>query len=337
MREGMSNAQQPANTISRRQFLKITAVAGGLLACGRLLQTSLDYPDHTLRETRTLMGTVINLVVIAPERQAGCDAIKETFAEMERLIACFNHRQQGTALASLNQAGYLIMPPAELVAILERAIDYGNLTGGAFDVSVKPLLDAFKAGQTGEPSLRHLVNYRQIRVTPELISLGKPGMSLTLDGIAKGQVVDSATTVLQSRGFDRVLVEAGGDLVGLGTRADGRPWQVGIAHPRQAGVLGVLSLTARAMASSGDYLHAFSQDWRHHHIIDPRSGTSPTDLAGVTVLAPTATDADALSTALMVMGPEDGLSLIERLPHVEGLLVTKKMQIIRSSGFPKLT
>jgi FAD:protein FMN transferase len=333
-------ARATTHSLSRRQFLKITAAVSGLLVGGHLLRVGFDTPTHTLRETRTLMGTIINLVVIAGDRPAGQEAIAATFAEMERLILCFDHRRQGAALARLNRVGHLAQPPTELVAVLQLARQYSDLTGGAFDVSVKPLLDAYRAGRGGDPALHRLVDYRQIRISPDAIALGRPGMALTLDGIAKGQVADGATAVLQSHGFGNILVEAGGDLATLGQRADGTNWRVGVTHPRQAaggGILGALSLTNRALASSGDYMHAFSQDWRHHHILDPRSGVSPAELAGATVLAPTAADADALSTAMMVLGPQAGLNLVERLPHVEALLVTKEMKLVRSSGFPPLT
>jgi thiamine biosynthesis lipoprotein len=332
-------ARPKVGTMNRRQFLKITAAASGLLIGGGLLKFGLNPSGHTLRETRTLMGTLINLVVIARTQHSAREAVEATFAEMARLIIYFDHRRHDAALARLNRAGRLSRPPANLVSLLELAQRYGDLTGGAFDVTVKPLLEAYQSGQSVTPSLHNLVDYRQVQVSPDLISLNRPGMALTLDGIAKGQVVDGATAVLRSRGFENILVEAGGDLTGLGNRADGSTWRVGIAHPRQAasgGLLGVLPLTDRAMASSGDYMHVFSQDWRHHHILDPRSGISPADLSAATVLAPAAADADALSTAMMVMGRRAGLALIERLPYIEALLVTKEMQLIRSSGFPSL-
>lgn len=259
-----------------------------------------------------------------------------TFAEMERLIALFDWRRADSPLARLNETGLLRHPPPELVDLLRQAALYSEASGGAFDVTVQPLVAASRAGKTPAISQSRLVDYRQLQISPTQIKLVQPSMAVTLDGIGKGRVVDGGTAVLQAQGFPHVMVEAGGDLVGRGRRGDGRPWQVGINHPRRNDLLGVLPISEQAMATSGDYQHSFTQNRAAHHIIDPRRGVSPADLASVTVLAPTATAADALSTALMVLGPERGLALVERLPHVAALLVTKEMDIIRSAGFPAL-
>ncbi len=319
--------------LSRRQFLQITAAAATVLLASRLPWPKQPTPFN---ETRTLMGTVINLAVISADATAAQTAIAATFAEMERLIALFDHRQPQSALAVLNRTGQLTAPPAELVGLIERAHQYSDLTNGAFDVSVKPLVDAYEAGVSNAAAARHLVNYRDIQANAQAITLGQPGMALTLDGIAKGRVVDGATAVLQAHGFSHILVEAGGDLVGLGTHADGTPWRVGINHPRKAEtqLLRVLPVSMQAVATSGDYRHRFSQNFDQHHIIDPRTGVSPAELASVTVLAPTATDADALSTAVMVLGYEAGLALVDSLPHVEALFITKTMEIRQTAGFP---
>lgn len=325
-------AMTPTTTVSRRQFLQITAVAGGVYLGGRWLRR-LAQQTHTLRETRLLMGTTINLTVVSDDADRSRQAIAATFAEMERLIAIFDWRQPDTPLATLNQTGRLAHPPADLVDILQQANRYSALTDGAFDVTVQPLLTAVRHG-ADPASAQRLVDYRRLHVTPQQITLAD-GMQVTLDGIAKGRVIDGATTVLQTHGFDNVLVEAGGDLAARGTRSDGQPWRVGVTHPRQTdSPLDVLALGAQAAATSGDYQHVFNHDFSAHHIVDPRQGVSPAKLAGVTVLAPAAMDADALSTAVMVLGPEAGLTLIERLPHVAALLVTKKMKIIRSAHFP---
>jgi thiamine biosynthesis lipoprotein len=323
--------------LSRRRFLQIiaatTAVSGAYLVGKR---PSFGRQFTAFNETRVLMGTVVNLAVIGDDATAARQTIADTLAEMERLIALFDHRQPHSPLARLNQTGQLADPPAELTAIIQQAQQYGDLTGGAFDISVKPLLDAHRAGLPIDAYLA-VVDYRQIETSAAQIRLGQPGMALTLDGIAKGRVVDGATAVLQARGFQNILVEAGGDLMGLGMRPDGAPWRVGLAHPRattDGALLRVLPLAAQAAATSGDYQHSFSQDFRQHHIVNPRTGYSPSELASVTVLAPSAADADALSTAVMVLGGEAGLALAARLPHVEALVVTKALEVRQTAGFP---
>lgn len=320
--------------LNRRQFLKISAAAGALLLGGRLLKRGLAAGPTTLKETRTLMGTIIHLTLITPDLAHGQAVINATFAEMERLITYFDHRQPGSLVTRLNRQGRLSGAPPELVDIIGRAIDYGKLTGGAFDITVKPLLDVYRSGSTAIETKRVLVDFRRLRLSGNTIVFNRPGMEITLDGMAKGRVVDAATAVLQANGFANIMVEAGGDLMGHGTNADGRPWRVGIANPRESGVLSVLPVSGQAAATSGDYMNSFTSDLSLYHIINPHTGLSPTELAAATVITPTAMDADALSTAVMVLGTEQGLRLINQLPHTEALLVTKQMQVIRSAGFP---
>jgi len=332
----VTSSPQPG-TLNRRQFLKITAVATaitGALLAGRQLKINQTAVPFT--QTRALMGTVIHLSVIAGNTGAAQNAVEAAFAEMARLIAIFDHRQPASPLAQLNQTGALVSPPTELVEVIQRAQQYGRLTRGAFDISVKPLVDAYQNGLSDTAAQRPLVDYRKIQADAANITLGHPGMALTLDGIAKGRVVDGATAVLQAHGFSNILVEAGGDLMGLGRHADGSPWRVGIENPRpgEERLMRVFPISMQAVATSGDYMYRFSQDFSQHHIIDPRTGTSPTDLASVTVLAPSATDADALSTAVMVLGSEAGLELAARLPHVEVLVITKALEIRQTAGFP---
>lgn len=322
---------------NRRDFLRMTAVSSALLVGGYVLGQKRHPNVVTLRESRLLMGTIINLALVTNDAAQGQQALAATFAEMGRLISIFGHRQPESPLAQLNRSGQLTAPPSELVELVKLAITYGDVSDGAFDISVKPLVDAYEAGDAAALAKQSLVDYRQIDVNNDRLSLRKPGMALTLDGIAKGRVVDGGTAVLRAQGFSNILVEAGGDLLGYGLRADERPWHVGITHPRQAqtnAILATLPISNQAVATSGDYQHSFRQDWSLHHILDPRTGLSPTDLASVTVMAPTATDADALSTTLMVLGSDAGLTLVESLPHVEALLVLKTMEQRRSTGFP---
>ena len=323
-------------TLKRRKFLPITAAAGALALAGGVLSPWMNNIETTTRHaTSTLMGTRINLTVIAEDRRRAQAAIETTFAAMQRLIAFFDHRQPASPLTTLNYSGRLNEAPPELIEVLARSVAFGNLTGGAFDVTMKPLFDARRAGVADISKLRTLVDYRQIEIDGQRVRLGIPGAAITLDGIAKGRVIDGGVEALHQMGFDRVVVEAGGDLRTLGSRADGRPWRVGIAHPRHAAqgeILSVLPVDAQSVATSGDYMNTFAADFSRHHIIDPRSGHSPVDLASATVLAATAMDADALGTALMVMGSEAGLALAERLPGVEAVLVTKDLHVLKTSG-----
>jgi thiamine biosynthesis lipoprotein len=333
------NASVPlSTTFTRRDMLKITAVAGTLALGGKLVANCWLPRPQTIRETRTLMGTIINLALVTDDKRAGRAVIEAAFAEMERLIDLFDHRHPEAQLAILNRDGQLPKPAPELVDLMNLALGYGRLTNGAFDITVKPVIDALKSDGGNQEATR-LVDYRKVAVNNDMIAFNQPGMAVTLDGIAKGRVVDGAVTVLQANNFSDILVEAGGDLWGQGQRLDGAPWRVGVANPRptaETAVLAIFPVTTQAAATSGDYQNSFTPDFALHHIVDPATAVSPLELASATVIAPSAADADALSTALMVMGPDKGLALAKRLPHVEALLVAKDLQIYRSRGFPAL-
>lgn len=324
----------------RRRFLKIVAAAGavglGTVPLWRWLAGDGSLP--MVRETRLLMGTVINLALITPDAAAGRVAVTATLDEMARWVALLDHRQPASALGRLNADGLLDPAPAELLEVVAAALEMSALSGGAFDVTVKPVLDAYRAGQTAVDHLRPLVDYRLVDVQDRTVRLGRPGMALTLDGLAKGRVVDAGVAALRAQGYDRVLVEAGGDLLAGGAPHAGRAWQVGIQPPRGGG-LGAAALTVpvhqQALATSGDYQHAFTADFSLHHILDPRTLRSPAALASATALAPTAMQADALSTACLVLGPEAGLALADRLPGCAALLIDKDLRLYRSARFPE--
>jgi len=319
--------------LNRREFLKIAAASGAVLVGGGYWHWQVDRPT-LWRAQRTLMGTQVQLTLATDDISRGRVAAAAMFAEMERLIAIFDHRRIATPLARLNQAGDLNDPPAELVELLTLAQQYATLSAGAFDISVKPLVDAARVGELALSSILDRVDYQAIEIGSRRLRLGRAGMALTLDGLAKGRVIDGAVAILRALGFGRVLVEAGGDLSGYMDTTAAEPWRVGVVHPRapQASPLAVLPVRQRAVATSGDYQYTYSADYRRHHILDPRTGWSPAELASVTVLAPTAADADALSTTLMVLGPRDGLALVERLHHVEALLVAKDLSTYASGG-----
>ena len=325
------------NPASRRHFLKITALAGTALGAPALAGLALRGRMLELAETRTLMGTIVHLTVVTPDETTGRAALEATFGEMERLITIFDHRRRESPLARLNRAGELPGAPGDLLALVAEALRYGDLTGGAFDVTVKPVVDKYSAGGRDASAERARVDYRRVHVTRSGIRFDVPGMAITLDGIAKGYVVDGGVATLKRHGFTDVVVEAGGDLLASGQGIGGDSWRVGIAHPRPQrlnGYLARFSLRDQAVATSGDYLNAFTSDLSLHHIIDPRTGTSPAELASVSVVAPSATAADALSTALMVTPLDVGIAIAQRLAGVEALFVTKDLDVRRTAGFP---
>jgi FAD:protein FMN transferase len=336
----MSEQRSPnLRRFSRRRFIRIVAAAG-IGSVGLCLLGRVDDPrPPEVSVTRTLMGTIINVILIGEERGKLMAALEAAFGRMAELEGVMSRFLPGSSLSRLNKEGRLPNPSPELLNVLQQAQQVSELTGGAFDITVKPLFDLYFSrpqadnrqlpGDAEIQSAREKVGYHFVHLTDHEIFLERPGMSLTLDGIAKGYIVDAGVFVLRSLGFNEVLVEAGGDLMGSGGKSDTRPWEVGIQSPRRSrpGTIATVEIRDRAVATSGDYMQALDPEFQHHHIIDPRSGLSPAELSSVSVLAPGACQADALATGLMVLGVDKGLALLGRLPGVEALFITKDMKL----------
>ncbi|MBI4500662.1 MAG: FAD:protein FMN transferase [Gemmatimonadetes bacterium] len=330
--------------ITRKEFLRITAVAGVSVALGGSLTSALVKGAglHRIRETRTRIGTIVTITVVHPDAAAARHMVTEAFDEMERLEDILSRHRAETPLARLNREGQIFDAPVELQQVVRASLDYSATTGGAFDITVAPLVNLYRSrfAAAGRPpaeseveQARELVGHQRVLVDGSSIRFATRGMAITLDGIAKGYVVDRTVEQLKAQGAERVLVAASGDMssVNQGWPDDG--WEIGVQNPRdQAGLIGLLRIHGQSLATSGDYQEYFTPDKRFHHIIDPRSGTSPERTSAVTVVAPKAMDADALATGVFVLGPADGLVLLDRLTEVEGMIVDKELRVVRSNG-----
>ena len=331
--------------LNRREFVRISAISAGVLALGGIGVKEIIKAGEAreVSETRELLGTFITIKLIDTEMKHAKGAIEDAFSEIKRLSLVLSRHDPASELAILNRTGTIANASPELVGVVQKALAFTDLTGGAFDVSVLPLLtlftDSFADG--GEaPSEKSVdaalekVGSRFIELNDRTISLAAPGMGLTLDGIAKGYVIDQAAALLRARGLTQVLVEAGGDMALRGMREDGEPWKIGVTHPRAlAGYFEVIQTSNDCLATSGDYENAFTPDYSWHHIIDPRLGHSPREVASATVIAPDTTYADALATAAVVLGISESLALFEKLPGVQALLINKEMKSFSTSGF----
>lgn len=332
--------------MSRRQFLKITAVAGSLVGLGALGMEALkaDARLHRVHKTHLLLGTVANITLITDRPGEAEAAINASFETMTALEAVMSRFKPDSQLSRLNAAGELTGPHPALIEVLTRAAYYSDLTGGAFDVTVEPVLALYRehALRGGVPSAdavaqqRALVNYRDLVVSAEALRFQQPGMAITLDGIAKGYVIDKGADKLRWHGFDQVLVELGGDMQAHGSAGE-RPWQVRLQAPRHEMAeqrMPVVRIENCALATSGDYMQSFTPDFHLHHILNPGTGDSPSELSSASVIAPTACDADALATASMVLGPAKAVSLLDALPDAAGAFVDKAGQWHQTANFP---
>lgn len=282
--------------------------------------------------SRPAMSTLVSVTALHSSRDTIEEAIGRAFGEMDRLIALLSRFEPSSAVSVLNQQGRLTDVPPELDHIVSSALEYHRRSRGSFDVTVQPLVDLLKAtveaGQTSGPSPDRLldalecVGSQHLNAAPGSIRFERDGMGVTLDGIAKGYIVDRIAAVLGQHGIERYLVNAGGDIRCAGTKQGGQPWTVAVQDPAKRGDFPArLRIRTGALATSGGYERFFDRAGASHHIVDTRTGRSPDRGLSVTVLAPTAMAADALATAAFVMDPRDGVALIDGFPRCECLIV----------------
>ncbi|HOO77416.1 MAG TPA: FAD:protein FMN transferase [bacterium] len=304
-----------------------------------------------LKETRFLMGTVVSVEAEAHDEAETRRALEAAWAEMSGLEQVFSRWRPESELNRIREAPPGTPTPLSpvMLEVLLKARELGRLTGGAFDPTVGPLLSLWGffpegggtvPGKDAIADARNLTGWDKLRVDPEAgtATLLASGVELDLAGVAKGFIADRGAAALVRAGAVRGLVNAGGDIACFGGSPDGGPWRIGLEDPRHPGaILTVLRCAEGGIATSGDYRNYFIRSRkRYSHIIDPRTG-APAD-AGVveaSVTAPDCATADGLATGLFVLGPGPGISLLDRLPGVEGIIVTEGEEgllIWRSSG-----
>lgn len=296
------------------------------------------------------MDTVVELSFSGPDNRKAGQIKEEVLQEIERLEALFSRTRPESEVSEVNrQAGILsVSVGAEVFHVAEQAYAYARISDGAFDPTIAPLIDLwgfldhnYRVPGTAEIlETLPLVDYTRLELVREEQSLFLPeeNMGLELGGIAKGFIVDRILDLLKAAGIEHAFVNAGGDIGMIGSRPDGEKWRIGIRNPREEErIIAVLPAAAGSIVTSGDYERAFTEDGiNYHHILDPKTGLPARELISVTIVAGEAVEADAISTAVFVLGPEKGLDLIEKRTGVEGLLITPQMEIIISSGLENI-
>jgi thiamine biosynthesis lipoprotein len=300
-------------------------------------------PVSRTRRADGIMGSEVSIEVIGPDPVVLERVLDECFAEFKRAEDVLTDWRP-SPLTQLNEAagsGPQQVTP-ELLDIVERALELGELTGGAFDVTFAAVgrLWDFKQRPPVVPAPEairqalELVGYRKVKLDRAAGTIDLPrGMRIGLGGIAQGWAVDRAMGIILRSGIRDAIVNCSGDVKALGKK-DGRPWQIAIKHPRDKDrAIALIPISNACLVTSGDYERCFELDGvRYHHIIDCRTGYPSRGCMSATVVGPVATDCDALATALCVLSPEEGLSLVERLPRVECVLVDMDGEVHVSSG-----
>lgn len=290
-----------------------------------------------------IMGTAIRVELWGDDRDEAEAAIDAVIAEMHRIDAAMSPYKHDSELSRINrEAGQRpVAVSAELFDLIARSIAFSELSRGAFDISyaaVGHLYDYRRGIRPGEAQLaaaRACVGYRGLQLdrAHRTLRFAQPGMRIDLGGFAKGHAVDNGAAILARHGVRHAVVAAGGDSRLLGDRC-GRPWTIGVRDPRNEGeVVALLPLQDVAVSTSGDYERYFDDaQGRCHHLIDPRTGRSPSAVHSVTVIAPDGLTSEALSKTVFVLGVQDGLRIVESVPGADAVVVDAAGQLHYSAG-----
>jgi thiamine biosynthesis lipoprotein len=328
-----------------------------LLVIGIVLPSSAcraaDLPaavPHIVERARVAMGSELRLTAWTADEPAAIGAFEEVFAEFDRVESLMSVWRDGSEVARLNAAaGQQAVPIGpDMVRVLRDARQVSDWTAGKFDVTFGALAGIWKFDhdqddRIPDPREVHarlpLVDYTALDIDERAGTafLRRPGMRVHLGGIGKGYAIDRAVEMLRAHGVREFMIQAGGDLFVSGRRGD-RPWRVGIRDPRGPAdrSFAALDVTDATVSTSGDYERFFIQDGRrYHHLLDPDLGEPARGCRSVTIVTDRATIADALSTGVFILGPSAGMALIERLPGVEGVIVTDHDEVMVSSGLQK--
>jgi len=275
---------------------------------------------------------------------------QEVFARIREIENLMSVNISGSDVSRINAAAGVepVQVHENVFDVIKRALYFAEISGGAFDPTVGPLVSLW--GISGDnprvPSQEEIdgalsvINWQDVELDANTRSvfLKHRGMALDLGAIAKGYAADEAAAVIKSSNIKRAIIDLGGNIVTLGENKDKRLWRVGIQNPlegqERGAYLGVLQVTEQTVVTSALNERFFEKDGvRYHHIFSPFHGyPADNDLLSVTIIAHNSMDADALSTAVFVLGYEKGKALIESLPDTEAVFVLKDMSIQKTSG-----
>ena len=303
--------------------------------------------SRLVERAQVAMGSEVRFSAWTADEPTALAAFDEAFGEFQRLDALLSVWREGSDVQRLNQAAGIapVTVDADTLQVLAAAIETGDLTHGKFDVTFAALSDLWKFDHDQDNTLPSpeairerlpLVDYRSLSIDAarRTAFIARRGMRVHLGGIGKGYAVDRAAAILKRRGLHDFMIRAGGDIYVAGRRGD-RSWRLGIQDPRgpAEAIFAALDLADAALSTSGDYERFFIKDGRRlHHILDPDRGEPAVGCRSVTIVANRSIAADGLSTGVFVLGPAEGMALIERLPNAEAVIVTADNEVLVSSG-----
>jgi FAD:protein FMN transferase len=295
------------------------------------------------------MGSELKLMAWTSDEPRALEVFDQIHREFDRLEALLSVWKPGSDVVRINSnAGIApVKVDRDTIEVLRIALDAGEMTRGKFDITFGVLSDIWRFDHDQdnvvpdrsliEPRLKR-IDYRAVEIdaTAGTAFINRPGMRIHLGGIGKGYAIDRAVAMLKARGLADFMIQFGGDLYVSGSDR-GKPWTLAIADPRgMHEPFATLQMTDGTFSTSGDYERFFIKDGkRYHHLLDPDFGEPAMGCRSVTIVTNRAAIADVLSTGVFIMGPDEGMQLIERLPDVEGVIVTSDNEVMVSTGLKK--
>lgn len=328
-----------------RVFHKALALSLLLLA---VLSSCTPGGERLFKKSRLSMDTIVTITVASSSETAAEAAIEKAFTETERLAALLSYFSENSEVTAINRSAGVrpVVVSRETFDLVEKALYVSEKTGGAFDITVGPLMDIWNFHDGVLPpdsavqAKRMLAGYRDIKLDSvrKSVFLMRKGMKIDLGGIAKGYIADKVVEVLKKTGIKAGVAAMAGDIKTFGKKPDGKPWKIGVKNPRplakdaDADILAAVSFYDSAISTAGDYERYFIKDGiRYHHILDPKTGYPAGGCRSVSVIAADGVIADGFDNGIFVLGPLKGMSLLKSL-GIDGIIVDSAGAVTFTDG-----
>lgn len=308
--------------------------------------------DQPLSRTEFMMDTIFTLKIYDKKDEKILDEAFKRLEEIERRMSS-TIEDSDVSLINKNAGIKPVQVHEDVYYVLGRAKHYAALSNGAFDPTIGPLVDLWNIS-SDEPqerdsipteeeiqSVLDLVNFNDLELLEDNhVFLKRKGMKLELGGIAKGYAADEVKRIFKEHGVEAAIIDLGGNIYALGEKEDGSPWNIGITNPFEPATsfVGILQVIDKSIVTSGDYeRYIIYNGKRYHHILSTDTGYPiENEVTSVSIISEKSIDGDALSTALFVLGVEEGLKFVEQLDGIEAIFITKDKEVIASDGIKDL-
>lgn len=298
-------------------------------------------PKREAHYRRYLLGSQCEVTFTCKDESTADLILREVDRKLFTLDSLLNYFSEHSLVNIINQKNHALLP-YDIAPLFHLSDSVARLTNGIFDISIAPLIETwgFYERQFRDPDTAQIinilesVNYQNVKIRHDSVIID-PGMKIDLGGIAQGYAADQVAAILRKHKITSGLINIGGEIVAIGTAPQGRPWRIGIKNPREKGLIEMVELVDQALSTSGDYEKFFQVEGRRYpHIVNPRTGFPAQEFASVTIFSKSAAFADALATAVAIMGPEKGLKFLDSM-GIRGIIYYERnghLQRTESSG-----